>query len=65
MRDYRMKNKKIGVIFLTIAGVYFLLFHTEPFPLNHVDIGLPPYHVAHALFGLALLVWARYIWKKK
>lgn len=55
----------IKILLLVIAGVYFLLFHTEPFPFNHEAIGLPPYHTAHSLFGVTLLIAAVYLQKKK
>ncbi len=60
-----MQGKQIGVIALVIIGVYFLIFHTAPLPLNHEAIGLPPYHVIHAVFGLVLLAVVGYVWKKK
>lgn len=60
-----MDKKSAGVIVLVILGVYFAFFHTAPFPLNHEAIGLPPLHTLHAVFGVALLGMAGYIWMKK
>lgn len=60
-----MKGKNVAVLLLVLAGVYFLLFHTPPFPFSHEAIGLPPFHVVHAIFGLVLLGVAGYVWKKK
>lgn len=59
-----MQGKSIAVVVLGLLGVYFLVFHTDPLPLNHDSIGLPPFHVVHAIFGLILLGAAGYMWKK-
>lgn len=45
-------------IVLVIVGLYLLLDHTPPFPLNHEDIGLGKTHIAHAAFGVVALVAA-------
>lgn len=60
-----MNGKKISVLLLTIGGIYFLLFHRSPFPINHEAIGLPPFHTVHAIFGVILLLIALYLAKKK
>lgn len=60
-----MSKKYLTVGLLATAGVYFLLFHTAPFPFSHDAIGLPPYHVAHAAFGALLFISCGYILKKK
>lgn len=60
-----MNTKKLLVIALVLVGIYFLLFHTPPFPFSHQAIGLPPYHMVHAAFGIILLLLAGYLWKKK
>lgn len=60
-----MQGKSVGVVVLIVTGLYFLVFHTEPFPLNHEAIGLPPFHMVHAAFGVVLLVGAGYLWRKK
>ncbi|MCH7641501.1 hypothetical protein IID22_04875 [Patescibacteria group bacterium] len=60
-----MQGKSIGLVVLVVAGLYFLVFHTEPFPLNHNAIGLPPFHTVHAVFGVILLAAAGYLWRKK
>lgn len=60
-----MKGKSTWVTVLVVAGLYFLAFHREPYPLNHEVIGLPPYHTAHAIFGAILLAGAGYLWRKK
>ena len=59
-----MQGKSVGVVVLVVAGLYFLVFHSEPFPLNHDAIGLPPYHAVHAVFGVILLAGAGYLWTK-
>jgi hypothetical protein len=60
-----MNTKMISVVALVVAGIYFLVFHSAPFPFSHDAIGLPPYHLVHAGFGVLLLVSAVYFWKKK
>lgn len=60
-----MNKKTVTVFVLVLLGLYFALFHTAPFPFNHEAIGLPPLHTVHAIFGVALLGVAVYIWKKK
>lgn len=60
-----MNKKAMQVIFLMLLGLYFIIFHTAPFPFNHEAIGLPPLHTVHTIFGVALLAAALYIWKKK
>lgn len=60
-----MNTKTISVAVLVVLGVYFVFFHTYPFPLNHEAIGLPPYHMVHTLFGVLLLGVAVYVAKKK
>jgi hypothetical protein len=54
------------IVVFVIAGLYFLLFHTNPWPLNHESVGLGKgdIHMVHdaiglALFGIAGLVWWR------
>jgi len=59
-----MKGKS-WLIVLKLTGVYFLLFHSAPLPLNHDAIGLPPNHGMHAVFGAVLILVAMHLWKKK
>lgn len=56
--------KQVVSIILSLAGLYFLLDHTPPFPLNHEVIGLGTNHLAHSLLGIILLVVAGYLWWK-
>lgn len=58
-----MTGKKIAIVVIALAGVYFLIFHTEPLPFNHDSIGLPPFHVVHGAFGVILLAVAAYLGK--
>lgn len=60
-----MQGKSVKVMVLVVLGVYFLLFHSEPFPLNHDAVGLPPYHTVHAVFGVLLLIGAAKLGRKK
>ena len=56
--------KKIIVIILILAGLYFLLDHKYPLPLNHEEIGLGVNHMAHSAFGVILFVVAGILWFK-
>ncbi len=59
-----MQGRTIAIVGLALVGVYFLIFHTAPLPFNHDSIGLPPFHVVHAVFGIILLAVAAYLWRK-
>ena len=59
-----MLGKNIAIAGLGLLGIYFLIFHTAPLPLNHDSIGLPPFHIVHGIFGLILLAAAIYLWRK-
>ncbi|GEM_PF-1373760 len=60
-----MNKKSVGVFTLVILGMYFIFFHSSPFPFSHDAIGLPPFHTVHTIFGVVLLVGAVFVWKKK
>jgi hypothetical protein len=60
-----MNKKTLTVGLLIVLGVYFMFFHTEPYPMNHEAIGLPPLHTLHTIFGVVLLGAAVYFGKKK
>lgn len=60
-----MNKKIVSISVLVLLGVYFMFFHTYPFPLNHDTIGLPPFHMVHTIFGVVLLAGALYVWKRK
>ena len=47
-----------------IAGAYLLLFHTDPFPANHEDIGLGQVHLLHDIIGIVLLGVAVFVWRR-
>lgn len=56
------------LIVLVVAGVYFLLFHQDPFPLNHEAVGLGKgeMHVYHDVIGIVLLVAAAIlVWRSR
>jgi hypothetical protein len=43
---------------LVIAGLYFLLFHMDPFPLNHEAVFFADFremHVVHDVIGAVLI----------
>jgi len=60
-----MQGKSVKVVVLIVLGLYFLVFHSEPFPLSHNAIGLPPYHAVHGVFGALLLSGAVWLRRKK
>ncbi|HYU06742.1 MAG TPA: hypothetical protein VEM77_06160 [Thermoplasmata archaeon] len=45
-----------------IAGLYFLVFHQDPLPLNHESIGLGTLHVVHDVIGIVLIGTAGFLW---
>jgi hypothetical protein len=55
---------RVLAVVLVIVGLYLLLDHTPPFPLNHEDIGLGETHIAHAVFGVVALVAAIVVWMR-
>jgi hypothetical protein len=50
------------IVVFVIAGLYLLLFHKDPFPLNHESIGLGNLHMVHDAIGIVLIVVAVLIW---
>ena len=60
-----MQTRTIATVVLVLLGLYFLVWHTAPLPLNHEAIGLGINHMAHRVFGIILLVAAGYLWKFK
>lgn len=59
-----MNTQKFLIIVLVLLGLYFLIVHRAPLPLNHEAIGLGTNHMAHSLFGIILLTGAGYLWWK-
>jgi hypothetical protein len=55
---------RILAVVLVIAGLYLLLDHVPPFPLNHEDIGLGKTHIAHAVVGAVALIGAAVLWRR-
>lgn len=49
-------------VVLVITGVYMLVFHADPLPANHEDIGLGSVHALHDIIGFALLGTAGLVW---
>lgn len=56
--------QKFLIIVLVLLGLYFLVVHTEPWPLNHEAIGLGTNHMAHRLIGVVLLAGSGFLWWK-
>jgi hypothetical protein len=58
-----MKNTII--IVLVLLGLYWLVDHVAPLPLNHESLGLYN-HMIHRIIGVVLLVLAAFFtWKWK
>lgn len=59
-------NSRLALIaVLIIAGLYFLVFHTDPLPLNHDQLfGKSDLHLAHSAFGIILILAALFVWRK-
>ncbi len=58
------RGELVLFVILVIAGLYFVLFHKDPLPLNHEAIGLGNLHFVHdilgaVLFGIAVFIWWR------
>jgi len=51
-------------VVLIVVGLYLLLDHAPPFPLNHEDIGLGKTHLAHSVFGVVALIGAVVLWRR-
>jgi len=49
---------RILSVVLVLAGLYLVLDHTPPLPLNHEAVGLGSMHTAHTVIGVVLLVAA-------
>ena len=55
---------KAVAIVLVVVGLYLLLVHSPPLPLNHEDIGLGKMHLAHSVFGVVALIGAGVLWRR-
>ena len=58
-----MNKTIITVIVLVIIGLYWLVDHTAPLPLNHEQFGLYLHNI-HGIIGVAFLVAAGLVWWK-
>ncbi len=56
-------SRKTLIAILIVIGLYFLIDHVNPLPLNHEYIGLGNFHIAHAVFGIVLIGGALYVWR--
>ena len=57
-----ISSKLVLVAVLIVAGLYFVIDHTPPLPLNHEAVGLGTNHMMHSAFGLVLLAVAGFVW---
>ena len=55
---------RIAIVVLVVVGLYLLLDHVPPLPLNHEDIGLGKTHIPHAVAGIVLLAGAAWLWRR-
>ena len=59
--------KRLALIaVLIIVGLYLLIFHQAPLPLNHEALGSGKgdVHIAHDIIGLILIGGAVLVWRK-
>lgn len=59
--------KILVIIALVLLGIYWLIDHTNPLPLNHEQFGLYD-HTIHRIIGVIFLVTAGLVglfWKTK
>lgn len=47
---------------LVIGGLYFIVDHKDPLPLNHEAIRLGDLHIVHTIIGIVLIGMAGFIW---
>ena len=54
------------IAILIIVGLYFLVFHMDPLPLNHESVGLGKgdTHIVHDIIGVILIAGAVVVWRK-
>ncbi len=57
-----VESKLVLIAVLVIAGLYFVIDHTPPLPLNHEAVGLGTNHMVHTIVGVVLFVVAGAIW---
>lgn len=55
--------KKVVLIVLVLLGIYWLVDHYAPLPLNHEMFGLY-YHNVHRLLGVVFLIAAAVVYWK-
>ncbi len=61
--DTAMRRMELAVIVVfAIAGLYSLLFHQDPLPLNHEAVGLGTLHFVHDVVGIVLIGIAGFLW---
>lgn len=59
--------KMLVIIVLVVLGIYWLIAHTAPFPLNHEQFGLYQ-HTIHRILGVIFFIAAGLVgweWKPK
>jgi len=54
--------ERVLLVVLVIAGLYFLIFHRDPLPLNHESVGLGSLHIVHDVIGIVLIGIAGFLW---
>jgi hypothetical protein len=55
--------EKILAVLMAIVGLWLVVDHKDPLPLNHEAIGLGKLHAVHAAVGFAVLAGAFFTWR--
>lgn len=55
--------KKLIILLLVVLGIYWLVDHTAPIPLNHEQFGLYN-HTTHRILGMVFFIAAGLAWWK-
>jgi len=58
------EEMRAAAVIVIALGLYLVLDHADPFPLNHEAIGLGKQHLAHVVGGLVLLVGGVLLWRR-
>lgn len=61
----RQSRQLALIVVLIIVGLYFLIFHQDPLPLNHDAVfGKSDLHLYHSIIGIILIGGAVLVWRR-